>query len=148
MSGGVKVVVKKTGRLRAPNLEDPQLKAIGEVMVTAQKARWDDGINASGTAAKKLSKRYFFIKRKYTRQAAPIRDMKMTGATVANFGLRKAAHGVIRAENTTRETRRRATAAQQAEDMIGFAASDQLAVFRASQLQYGIFLQKAWVPIG
>jgi hypothetical protein len=148
MSDGPKITVKKTGRIRAPNLADPQLRAIGEVMVAAQKARWDDGLNADGVPAKKLSKRYFFIKKKYTRQAAPIRDMRMTGATVENFGLRRAANGVIRAENTTRETRQRATRAQKSEDMIGFAASDQITVFKAAETQYGEYLKKAWVPLG
>jgi hypothetical protein len=148
MADGPKINVKKTGRVREPNLADPQLRAIGDVMVAAQKARWDDGLNADGLPGKKLSKRYFFIKRKYTRQVSPIRDMKMTGDTLKNFALRKAANGVIRAENTTRETRRRANKAQDSEQMIGLSGSDQVAIFRASQLQYGILLQKAWVPIG
>jgi hypothetical protein len=55
---------------------------------------------------------------------------------------------MIRAENTTRETRKRATTAQQYADMIGFAASDQIALFRACQTQYGQYVQKAWVPLG
>jgi len=144
----VKIQVKKTGRVRPPMLDDPQLKAIGDIMVREQKQRWDDGVTADGIHGKKLSRRYFFIKRKFTKQVAPIRDMKMTGATVANFSLRRASRGMIRAENTTRETRKRATTAQQYADMIGFAASDQIAIFRASQAQYGQYLQKAWVPLG
>jgi hypothetical protein len=56
--------------------------------------------------------------------------------------------GVIRAENTSRETRRRAQRAQKAEEMIGFAGSDQILVFREAQKQYGTWLKKAWVPIG
>jgi hypothetical protein len=145
---GLNVKVTKTGRVRGPNLSDPQLKAIGDAMVKAQKARWDDGVNASGNQAKPLSKKYFFMKRSVLHQTSPIRDMKMTGATVANFSLRKANNGVIRAENTTRAARDHANRAQGAEEMIGFAGSDQIVVFRESQLQYGLFLQKAWVPIG
>ena len=140
--------VKKTGRLKGPNLSDPQLKAIGDEMVKAQKERWDDGLNANGNQAKALSKKYFFEKRKYTGQTAPIRDMHMTGETVKNFGLRRASNGQIRAENSTRITRAKASRAQKAEEMIGFAGTDQIAVFRATQLQYGIHLQKAWIPIG
>jgi hypothetical protein len=142
------VKVKKTGRVRGPNLSDPQLKVIGEAMVDAQKKRWDDGINAEGNAARALSKKYFFMKRAATHQTSPIRDMKMTGVTVANFTLRKASGGIIRAENTSRAARDHANRAQGAEQMIGFAGSDQIAVFRESQLQYGVLLQKAWVPIG
>jgi len=144
---GLTIKVKKSGRLKGPNLADPQLHAIGDVMVAEQKKRWEDGLNADGIPARKLSRRYFFIKRKYTRQVSPIRDMKMTGATLANFSLRKAAQGVIRAENTFRETRRRANVAQAAEQMIGLSSSDQIAIFKASQLQYGLLLKKAWVPL-
>lgn len=144
----VKIQVKKTGRVKGPNLEDPQLKAIGEEMVKVQKQRWDDGLNASGNQAKRLSFKYFKEKQKYTGQANPIRDMTMTGETVKNFSLRRASQGSIRAENTSRLTRQKATRAQKAEEMIGFAGSDQIAIFKASQLQYGIYLQKAWVPIG
>jgi hypothetical protein len=144
----VKVQVKKTGRLKGPNLSDPQLKAIGEEMVKVQKQRWDDGLNAQGNTAKKLSFKYFKEKQKFTGQASPIRDMHMTGETVKNFSLRRAAQGSIRAENTSRLARQKATRAQTAEEMIGFAATDQIAIFKASQLQYGIYLQKAWVPLG
>ena len=140
--------VKKTGRLKGPNLSDPQLKAIGDEMVKAQKERWDDGLNANGNQAKKLSFKYFKEKQKFTGQANPIRDMHMTGETVKNFGLRRASNGQIRAENSTRITRAKASRAQKAEEMIGFAGTDQIAVFRATQLQYGIHLQKAWIPIG
>ncbi len=144
----VKVKVKKSGRVKGPNLADPQLKVIGEEMVTVQKARWDDAINASGNQAKKLSFKYFKEKQKFTQQASPIRDMKMTGETIKNFTLRRAADGQIRAENTSRVCRGKAQRAQQAEEMIGFAGTDQIAIFKATQLQYGIYVKKAWVPIG
>jgi len=145
---GPLIKVKKTGRVKLPMLDDPQMKAIGDVIVKEQKQRWDDGITADGIPGRKLSRRYFFIKRKFTKQVNPIRDMKMTGDTVANFSLRRASRGVIRAENTTRETRKRATTAQKYADMIGFAASDQIALFRACQAQYGEYVKKAWVPLG
>lgn len=144
----VKVKVTKSGRVKGPNLEDPQLKAIGDEMVRVQKLRWNDGINASGNQAKKLSFKYFKEKQKYTGQVSPIRDMSMTGDTVKNFTLRRAAQGQLRAENTSRLARQKATRAQTAEEMIGFAGSDQIAIFKASQLQYGIYVTKAWVPIG
>ena len=144
----VKVKVKKSGRVKGPNLEDPQLKMIGDEMVRTQKLRWDDGINAEGSQAKRLSFKYFKEKQKFTGQASPIRDMTMTGDTVKNFTLRRAAQGQIRAENTSRLARQKATRAQNAEEMIGFAGTDQIAIFKASQLQYGIYVKRAWVPIG
>jgi hypothetical protein len=134
--------------MKGPDLSDPALKAIGDDMLKAQFRRWDDGLNASGNQAKKLSFKYFKEKQKYTGQVSPIRDMHMTGETIKNFALRRASRGQIRAENSTRVTRAKATRAQKAEEMIGFAGSDQLAVFRSTQLQYGIHLQKAWIPIG
>jgi hypothetical protein len=147
-SDPLKMKVKRTGRVKAPNLSDPQLKAVGEEMVTAQKLRWEKAINAEGNAAKKLSVKYFFIKRKVRGVSRPVRDMNLSGQTLANFSLRKAAAGQIRAENSTRITRKRAAGAQNVEQMIGFAGTDQISLFKASQLQYGIYLQKAWVPIG
>lgn len=145
---GLTIKVKKTGRMKGPDLSDPALKAIGDQMLTAQFKRWDDAINANGTAAKKLSFKYFKEKQKYTGQASPIRDMHMTGELIKNFSLRRASGGQIRAENTSRVCRGKAQRAQKAEEMIGFATSDQLAVFNATQLQYGIHLQTAWIPIG
>lgn len=144
----LKVKVKRTGRVKEPNLSDPQLKAIGEEMVTAQKLRWTKAVNAEGNAAKKLSVKYFFIKRKVRGNPRPVRDMYLSGATVKNFSLRKASGGQIRAENTSRATRKSATGANSIDQMIGFAGSDQNSLFKASQLQYGIYLQRAWVPIG
>jgi hypothetical protein len=144
----LKVKVKRTGRVKEPNLSDPQLKAIGEEMVAAQKLRWSKGINAEGNAAKKLSVKYFFIKRKLRGVSRPVRDMNLSGATIKNFSLRKASNGQIRAENTSRATRKSATGANNIEQMIGFAGTDQNSLFKASQLQYGIYLQRAWVPIG
>jgi len=142
------VKVKRTGRVKPPNLADPQLKTVGEEMVAAQKLRWSKAINAEGNVAKKLSVKYFFIKRKVRGVGRPVRDMNLTGQTIANFSLRKAAGGQIRAENSTRITRKRAMGVQGIEPMIGFAGTDQISLFKASQLQYGIYLQKAWVPIG
>lgn len=144
----LKVKVKRTGRVKEPNLSDPQLKTIGEEMVNTQKARWAKAINAEGNAAKKLSVKYFFIKRKLHGGGRPVRDMNLSGATIKNFSLRKANNGQIRAENTSRATRKSATGAQGIEPMIGFAGTDQNSIFKASQLQYGIYLQRAWVPIG
>ena len=52
--------------------------------------------------------KYFFIKRKLRGVGRPVRDMNLSGQTIANFSLRKAAVGQIRAENSTRITRKRA----------------------------------------
>lgn len=143
----VSVKVKQSGRVKAPNLSDPQLKAIGEEMVAAQKARWAKAVNADGNPAKKLSVKYAIIKQKTLHKRA-VRDMQMTGSLIKNFQLRKAAAGTIRAENTTRIDRAAASKCQGYEQMIGFAGSDLNIVFNESVKQYGVWLQKAWVPIG
>ena len=148
MAGGLKIKVKQTGRVRVPNLSDPQLKAIGDAMVAAQKARWAKAIDADGQPAKKLSVKYFFEKRKYKGGGTPVRDMNMTGATVANFSLRRAAQNQIRAENTTRAARAHALRAQSYEEMIGFAVSDARVVITESQNQYGEYVKRAWIPVG
>lgn len=147
MPDGMKVAVKKTGRIKPATLDHGPLTEIGRAMVLAQKARWARGVNANDQSAKPLSKKYLFIKQKIRGIHRPIRDMHLSGETIANFQLRKAINGVIRAENTTRKTRVRAQAAQKIAEMIGLAGSDQLVIFRNAQVQYGRALQKAFVPL-
>ena len=142
------IKTKRTGRVQAVNLDNGALSFIGKIMVLEQKARWAKGINADGNAAKKLSVKAAVMKAKLRSTNRPIRDMQMTGGTLANFQLRKAINGVIRAENTTREARRKATRANSYEQMIGFSGTDQIKLFQASKIQYGKWLKKAWVPIG
>jgi len=142
----VKVKVTQTGRFKPPNLSDPQLKIIGERMLIEQKTRWAISKNADGNQAKKLSVKYFFEKRK-VRGGSPVRDMYMTGVTEKNFQLRKAADNTIRAENTSRSCRDRAKRCQMIDEMIGFAGTDQIAVFKESQKQYGNHLIRAFVPL-
>jgi len=147
MANSVKIGVTQTGRVRGPNLSDQALKAIGDKMVAEQKARWAKAVNADGQPAKKLSVKYAIIKQK-TLHKRPVRDMWMTGATVKNFTLRKAANGVIRAENTTRLERAKALRANGYEQMIGFAVTDANVVFGEAQVQYGQYLKNAWIPLG
>jgi ABC-type xylose transport system substrate-binding protein len=146
MANGVSITVKQTGRIRGPNLSDPQLRRIGEEMVEAQKQRWAKAVDAQGQPAKKLSVKYAIIKQAYRHQK-PVRDMLMTGGTVANFTLRKAANGAIRAENTTRLARAKALRANSYDQMIGFAVSDIKVVFNETQAQYGQYVRTAWVPM-
>jgi len=141
------IKVKRTGRVRPADLDQSWLTRIGNYMVTKQKERWAQAINAEGNPARPLSVKYLFEKRAYTGNTKPKRDMKMTGETIANFQLRKANNGTIRAENTTRLARKKADRAQGYEQMIGFAGSDQMAIFNATQKVYGEKLKTAWVPL-
>ena len=147
MADGLKITVKQSGRVKKIMLDQGPMTAIGEAMVKAQKLRWSKAVISNDQAAKRLSIKYFFEKRKFTGQNRPVRDMRMTGRTVENFQLRKAINNTIRAENSTRLERQKAQTAQKAEDMIGFAPSDQMVVFRESKDKYGDWLQKAWVPL-
>jgi hypothetical protein len=144
---GLTVKVPRTGRVKAPNLDHGALTFIGQHMVNAQKQRWLRGIDANDQPAKRLSKKYLFIKKGIRNVSRPIRDMYLTGMTINNFILRKANDGQIRAENTTREARKRAQRANNIDQMIGFASTDADQVFRSSAAQYGKFVQKAWIPI-
>lgn len=143
----VRVKVKQTGRVKAPRLDNGKLTRIGELMVAAQKDRWSQGVNAAGNQAKPLSMKYLFKKKAYTHENRPIRDNKMTGLLVGNFQLRRAIDNVIRAENTTRNARAHANGAQIYEEMIGFAGTDQLVVFRATQRAYGEYAKNAWFQV-
>ena len=139
--------VKKNGRLRGPNLSDPQLKAIGDKMVAEQKARWAKSYNAQGLPAAKLSVRYAIIKQAVLHKR-PKRDMVMTGRLLANFTLRRAAEGRIRAENTTRIARDHARRANSYDQMIGFALTDFKVVTDAAQAEYQNYVRTAWIPVG
>lgn len=137
----------KSGRVRGPNLSDPALKVIGNAMVAAQKDRWAKGIDAAGQPATKLSVRYAIIKQAVLHER-PIRNNRMTGLLVENFTLRKAANGVIRAENTTRLARQHAMRANGYDQMIGFALTDFKVVIDGAQAQYGEYAKTAWIPLG
>ena len=147
MADSVKIKVKQTGRVRAPQLVDPQLTRIGQAMVAAQLDRWSKAVSADGVAAKKLSVRYAIIKQKFLHKPA-VRDNYMTGAMVNNFALRKAKDGVIRAENSTRLARAHAQSSQKYGEMIGFAVSDIRVVVDGMKREYGEYVQKAWIPLG
>lgn len=140
------ITVKRTGRVRNPKLDDPQLKAIGDKMVAAQKARWAKSVNAAGQPAKKLSVRYAIIKQAILHKRSK-RDMLLSGRTIANFQLRKASKGMIRAENTTRMERLKARLANGFDQMIGFANTDAKVVFDGAQAEFGKYLNRAWIPL-
>jgi len=142
----VQVKVKSAGRIRAPRLDYGKLTFIGRSMIEAQLDRWARGVNANGQTAKPLSVRYAIIKQRALRKR-PIRDMQMTGQLIANFGLRKAINNEIRVENSTKLNRQKAQRAQNYEEMIGFAGSDQTALYKSALDQYGVFLKEAWVPL-
>jgi hypothetical protein len=142
----VNMKVRKAGRVRPPNLPDAQLKAIGLKAVAEQKARWARVMNANGQPAKKLSVRYAIIKQAVLHKRA-VRDMWLSGRTVANFQLRKAADGKIRAENSTRAQRDAARGANNYDQMIGIALTDANVIITATKVEYGSYVKKAWIPM-
>jgi hypothetical protein len=144
---GFKVSVPRTGRVRAPNLDNGQLTRIGKKMVLAQLTRWTSGVNAYGQPAKPLSKKYLFIKKKLTGVSRPRRDNKLTGVLSSNYSLRRANEGIIRADATSRAAREHASRAEKHDSMIGFGPSDQVVVFDAAKVEFGKYLQRAWVPV-
>ncbi len=146
LSNSINIAVKKQGRVRPPNLPDAQLKAIGDVMVKAQKDRWAKHYNAQGVEAQKLTVRYAIIKQAVLHKRA-YRDMSMTGKTIKNFTLRKAAEGKIRAENTTKLERDKARRANNADQMIGFSMLDTMIISLATQKEFGSWVQRAWIPL-
>jgi len=141
------VKVKRTGRVQAPDLDMRAYTDIGNLMVKNQKERWAKAINAEGNQAKPLSVKYIFEKRAYTGNTKPRRDMKMTGETVANFQLRKARDGVIRAENTNRLARQKAMRAQGYDQMIGFSGEEQVSLFKKADAIFGEKMKHAWIPV-
>jgi hypothetical protein len=147
MANSVKIKVKQTGRVKAPNLQDPALARMGSSMRVAQFVRWFKGVDANGQPAKKLSIKYAIIKQKYLHKR-PIRDNWMTGAMAKNFAVRKAAAGTIRVENSTRLGRAHANGSQKYAEMIGFAVTDINNVIGEAQKEYGEYVKTAWIPVG
>jgi hypothetical protein len=144
MAKGMKITFRG-GRLQQPRLDDGSLTRIGKHLVENQKERWLKGMNAEGLQAKPLNKHYMFQKQKYTGIHRPKRDMKMTGKTIENFSLRKARDNYIRAENTTRLERAKASKAQGYENMIGFSPAEQTEVLYEAQIEYNGTISKAWI---
>lgn len=148
---GISIKVLKSGRIIPARLDNAGLTRIGDAMVALQLKRWSLGLNADGNAAKPLGKKTFFAKRGYFKKAGitrpVIRDNNMTGSLVANFSLRKAINGVIRAEPTRRETRAHASRADSYVQMIGFASYEQVQIFETAFAEYGQIFTKAWIPI-
>jgi hypothetical protein len=150
MGDAFTVKVKRSGRVRKPNLDNGGLTRIGKDMVVQQLARWAAGFNANGNSAKPLAKKSFFVKQAYFRKGINrpvIRDNNMTGSLVNNFSLRKAIAGTIRAEPTQRSTRAHANRSQYYEEMIGFSGPEQVRIFKNAQDEYGDIFTKAWVPV-
>jgi len=142
----LRIKTKQSGYFRQPQLADPQMRAIGEAMITAQKARWSVAKDAYGNPAPKLKTRYAIVKQKVTGKRA-IRDNVLTGMLSSNFTLRKASGRLIRAENTAKQARDHARRAQGYAEMIGFAPDDQNVVFQAANSQYGVYLKRGWVTV-
>ena len=143
----VKIKVTETGHVKKPKLDGGQLTRIGTQMVLDQKARWAAHKNAMGQEAKPLSKKYVFIKKKIRGGGRVYRDNNLRGALLANFQLRKAINGEIRAEPTSRVGRAHANGAVLYEDMIGFSGPEQTALFKNVQDEYNGMLKSAWVKL-
>lgn len=163
----VKVSVKRSVRLRGPNLDNGALTKIGEVMVATIKARIAQGMDADGNKALPLSRSYAIFKTGYLKKNRgigtnrPIRDLSLSGVSMQNYTLRRAADNVIRADATTRMARLKLTEGQQQQrkkkgvtstlgvsQMFGWEGRNVADVLAETRKQYGNFVKKAVIPIG
>jgi hypothetical protein len=163
----VKVTVKRSVRLRGPNLDNGVLTKIGEVMVSTIKARIAQGLDADGNKALPLSRSYAIFKAGYLKKNRgigtnrPIRDLSLSGASLQNYTLRRAADNVIRADATTRMARLKLTQGQQQQrkrkgvtstlgtsQMFGWEGRNVADVLAETRKQYGDLVKKAVIPIG
>ena len=163
----VKVSVKRSVRLRGPNLDNGALTKIGEVMVATIKARIAQGRDADGNKALPLSRSYAIFKTGYLKKNRgigtnrPIRDLSLSGVSMQNYTLRRAADNVIRADATTRMARLKLTQGQQQQrkkkgvtstlgvsQMFGWEGRNVADVLAETRKQYGNFVKKAVIPIG
>ena len=163
----VKVTVKRSVRLRGPNLDNGALTKIGEVMVSTIKARIAQGLDADGNKALPLSRSYAIFKAGYLKKNRgigtnrPIRDLSLSGESLQNYTLRRAADNVIRADATTRMARLKLTQGQQQQrkkkgvtstlgtsQMFGWEGRNVADVLDETRKQYGDLVKKAVIPIG
>ena len=163
----VKVSVKRSVRLRGPNLDNGALTKIGEVMVATMKTRIAQGMDADGNKALPLSRSYAIFKTGYLKKNRgigtnrPIRDLSLSGVSMQNYTLRRASDNVIRADATTRMARLKLTQGQQQQrkkkgvtttlgtsQMFGWEGRTVVAVLAETKKQYGNFAKKAVIPIG
>jgi hypothetical protein len=163
----VKVTVKRSVRLRGPNLDNGALTKIGEVMVSTIKARIAQGLDADGNKALPLSRSYAIFKAGYLKKNRgigtnrPIRDLSLSGESLQNYTLRRAADNVIRADATTRMARLKLTQGQQQQrkkkgvtstlgtsQMFGWEGRNVADVLAETRKQYGDLVKKAVIPIG
>lgn len=161
------IKVKRSVRLRGPNLDNGALTKIGEVMVATIKARIAQGRDADGNKALPLSRSYAIFKTAYLKKNRgigtnrPIRDLSLSGVSMQNYTLRRAADNVIRADATTRMARMKLTQAQQQQrkkkgatttlgtsQMFGWEGRNVADVLAEARKQYGNFVRRAVIPIG
>jgi hypothetical protein len=163
----VKISVKRSVRLRGPNLDNGALTKIGEVMVSTIKARIAQGLDADGNKALPLSRSYAIFKAGYLKRNRgigtnrPIRDLSLSGVSMQNYTLRRAADNVIRADATTRMARLKLTQGQQQQrkkkgitstlgtsQMFGWEGRNVADVLDETRKQYRDLVKKAVIPIG
>lgn len=163
----LKVSVKRSVRLRGPNLDNGALTKIGEVMVATIKARIAQGLDADGNKALPLSRSYAIFKAGYLKRNRgigtnrPIRDLSLSGVSMQNYTLRRASDNVIRADATTRMARLKLTQGQEqrrknkgvtttlgTSQMFGWEGRNVVDVLAETKKQYGNFVKKAVIPIG
>lgn len=144
----MKMQVVKTGRVSNKKLmlTTAQYRQLGEAMLDANKKRILRGINVQGSSAKPLSKFYRKQKAKIRHTGRPIRDMFLTGLTLNSYRVVRAWGGIIRAEPTSAEGRKRAFFSQRREAMFGFTPHEERAVIAEARKMFGRNTTVAWEP--
>jgi hypothetical protein len=99
-----------------------QMQETGQAVVDSELDRMSRGINANDQPAKPLNPRY--EKRKLNVGASPIRDNRLTGETLASFGVLEAADGFARVGFSSESAEIKAERTQRIEPMVGLSPND------------------------
>ena len=132
------------GKFPPPLLQSARLRRIAQGVLNSQKERWARSINVFDRIAWPLAA--VTAKGKRTFGQPPKRNMKMTGLTVRNFGIRKYSNGQILLGNNSANAIMHAQKAQIFGQMIGFSPNDQIVLKVLADREFSQWLQTSWEP--
>ena len=118
--------VKQRVVLVSPVFSQSQMRGIGQAAIRTEKARLASGVNVNDAPAKPLSRNY--ARRKRRIRGSAIRDLNLTGSTIAALGIVESSPLSVVIGFTTPEAARRAALDENVDQMVGLSPHDQVVV--------------------
>lgn len=136
-AGRIKVYVKKQIRLDRLDFSQRQMFTLGNVGLASRKNEIDQALNANGTTAKPLTKRYAIYKSRISKitqgRGRNVRDLRYTGDMLREWSVRTVSDKQAVAAWTTRKGRIKARANESKESFISWSPRNTEDVTRVGQ---------------